>query len=301
MTHSFSDSIPDLVGAVINNRWRITHTLGRGGTSIVFCCSDVCCSDNRQRAALKMLMRTPPMQCERFLREVETVKRLSERTQRVVKIYDSGVHDGRPFYVMELADACLSDVFYNANDDIIRYEESDALWLIREAAIALHESSIVHRDVKPDNFFIFGEVCKWVPLRRTARVTIKIGDFGMAYDEELAGKAERLTATGVVMGTPEFMSPEQFRCSKSVDQRTDVYALGVMLYGLAVGFLPFLGDIFEIASKHAHETPVFPMRLSSGTQRIIARALAKCPADRYEHPMAMAQDISRVLRQGGWE
>ncbi|MCA9613853.1 MAG: serine/threonine protein kinase, partial [Myxococcales bacterium] len=158
-----------------------------------------------------------------------------------------------------------------------------------------HSKGVIHRDLKPENVFVTRD--------HEGEEVLKLVDFGIAkiVDEEEVEEGKPLTRMGLVFGTPHYMSPEQ-AAGQSVDARTDIYALGVILFEMATGQVPFDGDTFMgILSKHMFEPPPRPTERLPSThplEPVILRALAKKPEDRYPSMDAVANDL-RTLREGG--
>ena len=219
----------------------------------------------------------------RFRREAEAACQLQH--PNICPIVDYGEAGATVYIVMPfLAGGSLADVL--ARDRSVAHAPAAAI--TAQVATALdyaHRRGVVHRDVKPDNI-LFDE-------DGHALVT----DFGIAT----ARFHGRLTNTGRAMGTPHYMSPEQ-AMGKMVDGRSDVYALGVMLYEMILGIPPFDGvDSYSVGYKHVHEQPVPPDQVDSrtppGLNAIIMRCLAKAPADRYQRGNDLADALLAATRQ----
>jgi tetratricopeptide (TPR) repeat protein len=211
---------------------------------------------------------------ERFLREIETVARLTH--PHILPLHDSGVADGLLFYVMPFVEG------ESLRDRLAREKQlplNDALRIAREVADALsyaHAHGLVHRDIKPEN----------VLLESGHAV---VADFGIARAVAAAG-TEKLTATGIAVGTPAYMSPEQAAGSRDPDGRSDLYSLGCVLYEMLAGVPPFAGTTAEsLAHQHLNVTPRPVTELRPAVPATVAaalqRALAKVPADRF-NPVA---------------
>lgn len=267
--------------------YEIVAEIGRGGMGVVY--------EARQErparsVALKVVRAGLGGQgaVERFLHEIEVLGRL--RHGGIAQIYAADVHAGVPYYAMELiADAV----------QITRYVEDNALSIdARMELVALacdavqhgHDRGVIHRDIKPSNIVVDGE---GVP---------KVIDFGVARASDPAG-AEAYTATGHIVGTVRYMSPEQRTVDGDVDVRSDVYALGLVLYEVLVGRYPFevrgttpLALVREL--EHAEVVPpssVVP-ELRGDPETILLRALAREPERRYASARALADDLRRCVR-----
>jgi len=264
--------LPDLLErltAAVAERYRIERELGRGGMATVFLARDL---KHSRWVAIKVL--DPEVAAaigpERFLREIGTIASLTH--PQILPLYDSGQVDGLLFYVMPYIEG------ESLRDRLTREKQlplEDALRITRELADALgyaHGCGVVHRDVKPENIlFEQGHAV--------------LADFGIARTESVAGR-EKLTATGIMVGTPTYMSPEQVAGSRDVEGRSDLYALGCVLYEMLAGQPPFTGPTAEsLAYQHVSVSPraVTELRpgVPAGVAAALQRALAKTPADRY--------------------
>ncbi|HVP39830.1 MAG TPA: protein kinase [Candidatus Saccharimonadales bacterium] len=250
-------------------RYRIERELGRGGMATVFLAEDL---KHRRRVALKVL--DPEVAAavgsERFLREIETVAQLTH--PHILPLHDSGEAGGLLFYVMPYVEG------ESLRQRLAREKQlplEDALRIAREAAEALgyaHSRGVVHRDVKPENIL----------LEEGHAV---VADFGVARAVAAAG-GEALTATGIAVGTPAYMSPEQAAGSRALDGRSDEYSLGCVLHEMLAGQPPFTGPTAESLS-HQHlnvaPRPVTELRpaVPAPVAAALQRALAKMPADRF--------------------
>ena len=216
---------------------------------------------------------------ERFFREAKSVARLSH--PNILPVYDVGIEDDISYFAMKyVPDRTLRDIMGE------QMPLSQVCRLIDQMASALdhaHERGIIHRDVKPANILLEGE---WVLF----------ADFGIAkiVEETLA-----LTVSGELIGTPAYMSPEQ-ASGKPVDHHTDIYSLGVVLFEMVTGRVPFKGETpYGVIFKHVHDSLPLPHTfradLPEAVERIILKALAKDPADRYEHAGHMALALHSAL------
>jgi tRNA A-37 threonylcarbamoyl transferase component Bud32/tetratricopeptide (TPR) repeat protein len=269
----------------LSDRYRIERELGRGGMATVFLAEDL---KHRRRVAIKVL--DPEVAAaigpERFLREIETVARLSH--PHILPMHDSGQAHGLLFYVMPYVEGdSLRDRL--AREKQLPLEE--ALGLTREIAAALehaHRQGVVHRDIKPENI-----------LLQSGHAVV--ADFGVA--RAVAAGSAKLTATGVMVGTPVYMSPEQAAGGRDVDGRSDQYSLGCVLYELLAGQAPFTGPTAEsIVFQHLnapppHVTAIRPA-LPVALDRVIVRALAKSPADRFATVAEFVTALDTALTAG---
>ncbi len=264
----------ELVGTTLRDTFQLVRVLGEGGMGRVYAAQHVRIAS--KRFAIKMLhpeYARQPQVLARFLREAEATAAIE--SPHVVEVYDvDRTPEGRPYIVGELLQGReLSDHLARSG----KIEMGPAVRIVRQICKALeaaHAKGIVHRDMKPENVFLTGDL---------QRPTIKILDFGISKVESADGPA--LTKTGMIMGTPSYMSPEQAKGQK-IDHRTDIYAVGAILYALLTGRKPFEGnDPTSIMARVLREDPPPPRgvepTISEAMERIIQRAMAKNPQDRY--------------------
>src|SRR5687768_3023305 len=280
--------------AALADRYRIERELGQGGMATVYLAEDL---KHHRKVAIKVLKPelTASLGQERFLREIETTANL--RHPHILPLYDSGAV--RSGHAEPRADGEAADSLYyvmpfvegeSLRDRLTRDRQlpiDDALRIAREVSDALsyaHARGIVHRDIKPENI-----------LLESGHAVV--ADFGIARAVRAAG-AESLTGTGVAIGTPAYMSPEQASGDHDLDGRSDLYALGCVLYEMLAGQPPFTGPTVEsIVRQHlvAAPPPVTNLRpaVPSTVLSALARALAKNPADRF-NPVAQFADALRA-------
>ena len=223
---------------------------------------------------------------ERFLREIETVARLQH--PHIVPLFDSGSAADFLYYVMP---AVEGETLRERLDRETHLPVEHALGIAREVADALyyaHTQGLVHRDVKPENIHLSGGHAL-------------LADFGIARLASAAG-AERITETGLAVGTPAYMSPEQASASDKVDARSDVYALGCVVYEMLAGEPPFTGRTAQaVMARHLQERPpslrVVRPTVTLAVQEAIERALEKTPADRHPTAAAFATALERAARR----
>jgi serine/threonine protein kinase len=275
----------DTIRRATGGRYRVYRRLGTGGMANVYYAQHAVLERPLViKALLPHLARDAEMR-ERFKREAEASSQLSH--PHICSIMDYGEVDNVVFLVMPyLANGSLADVV--VRDGTVPVPRSGAV--CAQVAVALdyaHRHGIVHRDIKPDNI-LFDE-------DGNALIT----DFGIATARFHA----RLTGTGRAMGTPHYMSPEQ-AMGRMVDGRSDLYAVGVMLYEMLVGFPPFDGaDSYSIGYKHVHEQPASPdivdSRVPAGMAQIVMRCLAKNAAERYQRGNDLADALIGFLGATG--
>jgi serine/threonine-protein kinase len=271
-----------LVGRVFSSRYEIQREIAQGGMAEVYLAHDQLLNRPIALKALFPEYAREPSFVERFRREAQAAANLNH--PNIVAIYDWGQEDGTYFIVMEYVEG-------RALRDLIRSEgpldPNQAAEITAEIASALafaHRNGVVHRDVKPGNVLL------------TRSGTVKVTDFGIAR----AGASDGLTQTGSVMGTATYFSPEQAQ-GLPVDGRSDVYALGVVLYEMVTGVAPFTGDSpVSVAYKHVREEVVVPSErnpdVPADLEHIIVTALAKAPENRYQTADDMRSDILRFRR-----
>jgi serine/threonine-protein kinase len=257
-----------MVGEVLADRYEVEELVGAGGMSSVYRAHDRLLD---RKVALKVMHQhygEDPEYVERFRREARSVASLSH--PNVVTVIDRGEHEGRQFIVFEYIEGeNLKQLIQRRGPAPVR----TALELAKQIALALsfaHQQGLIHRDVKPQNVLLNGE--------GSAKVT----DFGIARSLDLQ---HGMTQTGTVLGTSDYIAPEQAQ-GQNVDEHTDVYSLGVVLYELLTGEVPFPGESFvAVAMRHINEPPP-PLHDSrpdvpADVEAIVRRAMAKDPADRF--------------------
>lgn len=253
------------LGTVLRDRYRLDSELGRGGMGTVYRATDL---ELQRDVAVKVLSATSQTSeaRERLIREARAAAALNH--PHIVTIHDVGEENGLPFLVMEFVPGPRLSQARPA--DLTRVVE-----IATQICAALehaHLNKIVHRDLKPDNVLLSGS---------SLAHTVKLADLGLA----LPAQATRISRAGMIVGTAAYMAPEQ-ALGQPMDGRTDLYALGVLLYELTTGRLPFTGDDpLTIISQHVHAPVVPPRVLRSDIPRaleaIILRLLAKDPAQRF--------------------
>jgi tetratricopeptide (TPR) repeat protein len=273
--------IPRLVvGTTLATRFRLLFELGRGGMGIVFRATDL---ELQREVAIKVLpaaAASSPDARERLFREARAAAALNH--PGIVAVYDVGEHHGIPFFVMELVDgADLHQAPPQGLEEIVRVAAK-----ICDALEHAHAHGVVHRDLKPENVLLTGS---------TGMRGVKLADLGVAFRSDV----RRVTDSGAIVGTVSYMAPEQ-AMGETVDGRADLYALGVMLYELVTGRLPFVGSRpLEVVSQHVH-APVIPPRaivptLPPALDAAIVRLLAKQPGQRYATAAEARAALERSL------
>ena len=275
---------------LIANRYELGSVVGSGGMSVVYSATDTLLG---REVAVKMLRSELARDAnfrERFRREAQNAGRLNHPA--IVAIYDTGetLHDGQstPYIVMELVKGRnLKDIVADGGP-LSPDEAATTLIPVCEALQVSHDAGIVHRDIKPANVMI------------TNTGVVKIMDFGIA--RALDDVTSHMTQTSAVIGTAQYLSPEQAR-GKPVDGRSDLYALGCLMYDIMVGHPPFDGDTpFAVAYQHVQEDPTPPSEFipdlsptaALNVDAVVLTAMAKHPGDRYQTAVEMAADLQRL-------
>ena len=269
---------------VFGGRYELHRRLARGGMADVFLARDALLD---RPVALKVLFpefATDPSFVERFRREAQSAANLSH--PNIVSVYDWGEEEGTYFIVMEYVEGRSLAQILKDEGPLLPDRAADIVTDVAAALGFAHRNGVIHRDVKPGNVLIS-------PLGQ-----VKVTDFGIARAVTNEGD---LTRTGTVMGTATYFSPEQAR-GESVDPRSDVYSLGVVLYELLVGEAPFKGDSpVSVAYKHVSEQAELPTarnpRIPATLEAVTMKALAKNPANRYASAEELAADLRR-FREG---
>src|SRR5581483_7301280 len=273
--------------------YEILGELGRGGTGVVYRAQHLALG---RLVALKMILvgaHAGTRELDRFRREAEAVARLAH--PNVVQIYEVGEHGGLPFLALEFVDG--GPLAQRLQGTPLSAKE--AAQLVQTLARAMdyaHRHGVVHRDLKPGNVLLASGATEAgrdaVPL--SAHVP-KIADFGLAKQ---LGTESIQTQTGVVVGTPSYMAPEQARADKDIGPAADVYALGAILYELLTGRPPFRAATpLDTVMQVLHEEPVPPRRLQprvpADLETVCLKCLAKDPRQRYASALELAEDLRR--------
>jgi serine/threonine-protein kinase len=266
-----------LINTLFDGRYRILRKLGSGGMANVYLAED---EELGRRVAIKILndrYANDELFIERFRREAKSAAALSH--PNIVSIYDRGEAEGTYYIAMEVIEGrSLKELILTRGPLPIGHAVAYTLEML-EALRFAHRHGIIHRDIKPHNILI-GE-------------RLKVTDFGIAR----AG-ASQMTEAGSIMGTAQYLSPEQAR-GAPVTASSDLYSVGIVLYEMLTGKVPFTGDsAIEIAMKHLNEVPKPPSKIrpeiSEELDHVVLRALSKAPEDRYQSAEEFAEDLHRV-------
>jgi serine/threonine-protein kinase len=275
--------VDPLIGSTVGS-FRVVRPLGRGGMGTVYLAEHPVIGS---RVAIKFLhesMATSPELVARFYDEARAVNRIGH--ENIVGIYDlSMLPPNRYYIVMEYLDGdALSSLIRRGAMTLD--EGLVVLGQLCDALNCAHERGVVHRDLKPDNVFV---------LRRRGAPFVKLLDFGIAKLRDAPAGSQ--TAAGMIVGTPEYMAPEQCD-NRAVDARTDVYALGVMAYQMLTGVLPFSGSIAQLLVAHLQEAPRPPRSVNGllppSLDEAILKAMRKRPEDRFADMAAFGAALSRA-------
>jgi eukaryotic-like serine/threonine-protein kinase len=285
--------VAELVGVTLSGRYLVTRKVGQGGMGAVYEATHTLIG---KRVAVKVLL-------EKYARREAIVQRLEQearlasscQNEHIIDITDFGTtEDGRTFVVMEFLDGeSLAECL--ARETLL--SEQRTLQIASQAASALaaaHAKGIVHRDIKPENLFL---------LRRKDQDFVKVVDFGISKSLRASDEADeppRLTQTGMVLGTPLYMSPEQARGDDELDARVDVYALGVIMYEATTGRVPFIGNnylsvISQVLNEDAKPPREIRPELSEEFEALVLRAMSKDRSERYASAADLLNDITALL------
>ena len=270
-----------LIGRVFDRRYVIKRKLGSGGMADVYLAED---QELGRNVALKLLNERHAADeqfVERFRREAQSAAGLNH--PNIVSIFDRGYAEGTYYIAMEyLEGRTLKELLVRNGPTPIPVSIEYARQILGALAFA-HRNGIVHRDIKPHNIVVGSDG------------RLKVTDFGIARSG-----ASQMTEAGSIVGTAQYLSPEQAR-GASVDPRSDLYSLGIVLYEMLTGHVPFTGDTpVEIAMKHLSLAPEPPSALRPevphNLDAVVMRALAKDPDQRYASAEEMDAELARVAR-----
>ena len=282
-----------MVGATIDNRYRVESVLGEGGMGVVYGCRHKIIDKKVAMKVLRADMARDREATERFLTEAKAASAIGH--EHIIDISDFGnLADGSTYFVMEYLDGQPLSKVVQGQQPVPLPRLLHIARQLGEGLAAAHDAGIIHRDLKPDNIFL-------IP-RGTEKDFVKILDFGIA--KVSTNPSGQLTRAGSVFGTPHYMSPEQ-AAGAPVDHRGDIYSFGVILYELSSGKVPFDADNFMgILTQHMYKAPV-PIRalvpppedVPPGLEAIVLKCLSKRPEQRYQTMREVTADLDR-LRDG---
>ncbi len=255
--------VMETVESSLGGRYRLERELGRGGMGVVFLARDTQLDRPVALKFLGSLIDNAPEFRERFIREARTAARITH--PNIIGIYDISASVGKSYIAMEYVEGPSLYKYCQAKGKLSPRETISVVSQSCLALSALHEAGIVHRDIKPDNILV------------AKGGLVKLTDFGLAKAED-----SRLTRTGMLMGTPSYMSPEQV-LGKEADPRSDVYSLGLVMYECLTGQTVFRGD--NVLERQLQEMPPPPSQVSQDVPAvldgIVMRCIAKKPDERY--------------------
>lgn len=267
-----------MIGQTLNGRYKIEELIGEGATAIVYRAEDV--RLQREVAVKVLLSHVNQTTRKRFEREAHAAARLNH--PNIMAIYDIGQDKTYEYLVAELI---IGQPLY----DMIPSDPMTVAEIGHQIGIALdyaHQVGLIHRDIKPANIYI------------TPSDMVKLMDFGLAIPK--TGDSKRLTATGTIIGTPAYLSPEQAQ-GLPLDPRTDIYSTGIVLYEMVTGLLPFdADDIGSILLQQVKRPALPPTQhnpdIPDALEKVIMRTLEKRPSDRYKTAKEMSDDLYAILQ-----
>ena len=281
------DAFDKYIGRVFDKRYKIEKVIGVGGMAIVFKAEDILMN---RTVAIKMLKNDVAGDSEalrRFINESKAVAMLSH--ENIVNIYDVSVKGNTKYIVMEYIEGITLKAFLKHKGGSLSWRETlNISEQILRALEHAHSKGVIHRDIKPQNIMLL------------KNGLIKVADFGIAKLPD----ADTFTVTDQAIGTVNYISPEQAMNKEPIDERSDLYSVGVLMYELSCGELPFTGDTpVAVAYKHVNEAPKSPREIKpempQGLEQIIMRAMEKSPEMRYQSAKQMLTHISALRKNPG--
>jgi serine/threonine-protein kinase len=274
-------------GTVIDGKYSIQRSLGRGGTGTVYEARHAAIG---HRVALKIVnadRAQRPETLARFEREAQICGAI--RHPNVGQIYDVGTHEGKPYMVLELHEGqSLADVL---DESVLPVPAILEITLqVLSALAAIHDARVVHRDVKPDNVMLVRAL--------NGDIVVKLVDFGISKMVTTDIRDRTVTREGSILGSPDYMAPEQLR-GQEVDARTDLYAAGVLLYQAVTGYTPFDAENLSDLMVAILRDPVVPARelradCPPELDALIMKALSRNPEDRFQSAVEMARELEQL-------
>jgi serine/threonine protein kinase len=269
----------NLTGKTLQGRYQVEKKVGEGGMSFVYLATDIA---TRERYAIKVLSAALSQDANamaRLRREASLGMRLAHpNVCHIIRLGET--EDGLVYVVMPFVEGEILADRTNRRGHIPLDETARLLHDMASGLNVAHDLKIVHRDLKPENIM--------VSTRPDGTDYAVVMDFGLAKERKAGAELQKLTATGIILGTPEFMSPEQLR-GKPLDARTDIYSLALMTYEMLTGKLPFQGRTQQemmIARLRSDPTPLRKMRpelnFPEAVERVLAKAMARNPDERYQ-------------------
>lgn len=281
-----------LIGTTVDARYLITEVLGEGGMGTVYSVKHCTLDRTFALKAMRADLAQETELAERFIREAKATAAIKH--PNIVSINDFGaLPDGRPYFVMEKLVGQTLQQLIKRGGAIPAARAAAITVKVARGLAAAHEAGVVHRDLKPENVFLLGR------SDAGPEQDVRVVDFGAA---QIAGKS-RLTKAGIVYGTPYYMSPEQ-ASGAAVDHRADIYALGVIMYEMFTGKVPFEGDTYMgVLTQHMFAQPMPPSRLDPKLARdmgaleaITLKCLEKQPSARFATMEDVVREVDKVVR-----
>jgi eukaryotic-like serine/threonine-protein kinase len=294
MSDPAAPSVPVLrldIGDVVEGKYRVEQVLGAGGMGMVVKATHL---RLQEPVALKFILpqvAADPSAVRRFLREAQAAAKI--KSEHVVRVFDVGEHaSGAPYLVMEYLEGQDLCSVLKSRGALPVVEAVDHVLQVCDALGEAHVLGIVHRDLKPANVFVTRD--------RERRPCVKILDFGIskiAAHARLAGDEGALTSSAMLIGSPLYMSPEQLKCSRDVDERADIWSLGVMLFELVAGKLPFsASSVAELCANVITAQPpsvrLHRPEVPEAFANVLSRCLQKDASDRYANVGDLAQALA---------
>jgi len=280
-----------ITGSTLSGKYEIVGEVGRGRSAVVYKAIDLA---SQRPVAIKMLenaMTVKDSALVRFEREAETASALEH--PNIVKVYDFGVSDDLvPYVVMDYVTGMLLGTRVRVLDRVPVQAALPILIQICEGMAYAHDHDVIHRDLRPDNIFLVE--------RAGQPELVQIVDFGVA--KKLHDSRQKLTGPGELLGTPDYMSPEQILGHSDLDARSDIYSMGCLMYFVLSGQLPFVGSRIEILQAQVSSEPrdlADPSRgrhLPVEVRNIVNKALKKYPADRHQSMHELRDELKACVK-----
>lgn len=279
------------ISLVVGERYRIDARIGQGGMGVIYRGHHL---ELGKRVAVKRLdarIASDPSSFERFRREAIAASRIE--SPHVVHVFDWGkAADGSPYLVMELLDGCDLRQLFVREGRLIPEQATTILAQVLRALIHTHQAQIIHRDLKPENIFL----CHY----EAEELYVKLLDFGISKQVSVDPPHTNVTRTGVVLGTASYMSPEQAKGDAAIDVRSDLYSVGAILFEALTGRVPHRGrtyeaTLFEICTRDADDVRLHAPLVSEPLARVVARALARDPALRFQSARQFLDALSDAV------
>lgn len=267
---------------VIDERYRLDQQLGEGGMALVYRAHDLISDKDVALKIIKEDTMKNPVNLTRFEREARAAASLNH--PNIVKVITLGTFKGRPYMVNEFIKGKTLRDMLTIRGKFSFLEACDIMYQLCNAVLFAHQHGVIHRDIKPQNVYIVSDG------------TVKLGDFGIATFVN----ASHVTRSEVVVGSVHYLAPEISQGNVATPQ-SDIYSLGVTFFELITGRVPFDDDsAVRVAMKHIQEKFPSPKKYNSKTplviEKIIMKATAKVPTDRYKSVFSMREDISKILK-----